>query len=403
MRGALAGTRVVEWSAGRPGAYAGKLLRGLGADVVLLESPGARERAFTPGPVPAAAAQLDARIRFLHGGKQSVLFDPADAASRESALALIGAADILVMDQELRDAEAAGMSPEALHERFPNLVIVAITLAGLQGEARYWRYSDLIAQSIGGIAYATPSRVPDPAQYPPLKPGGYQADYTCGLHAASGALLGLQLRRRTNTGQVIDVSAQAMIASFVRMDMAYRTYAGVDGLNISSMDRTAPNGKFSTVWGLVPCKDGYWAFQASEQYQWAGLMRVMGNPEWAAAPHLQDPLERFLYWDDEIEPRVVAWSMTQTKLDVFHAAQANDVPVFPCLTVEELLVDEQQVARGFFVELPAGDSHNVVKVPGAVVHLEKTPWQPSFEPPAVGQHTAEAAARWGLVAGEVRA
>ena len=379
---------MVEWSAGRPAAYAGKLLRGLGAEVVILEQPGGRERAFSPGPVPKAEAQTEARVRFLHGGKRSAAFDPASEADRAFAFGLLARADILVMDQHLPAADAVGLSPEQIAGRFPNLIVVAISLAGLRGEARAWRYSDLAALAIGGISYSTPARVPDPERYPPLKIGGYQADYTCGLHAASAALLGLQLRRRTGTGQVIDISAQAIFASYIRMDIAYRTYGGTDALNVSGKNRQSPNGKFSTVWGLVPCRDGYFAFQASEQYQWDGFMKVMGDPEWAKDPRYADPIERFQLWD-ELEPFVLAWAAEHDKAEVFHAAQANHVPVFPCYTIEELLDDEQQKARGFFVELPDAGSHELVKVPGAVVHLEKTPWQPSFGPPAAGEHTAE--------------
>jgi crotonobetainyl-CoA:carnitine CoA-transferase CaiB-like acyl-CoA transferase len=388
LEGALAGTRVVEWSAGRPAAYAGKLLRGLGAEVTLLERPGTRERAFDPGPVERAHEQLEARIRFLHGGKRSVEFDPADAASRDLAFGLLSTADILVMDQHLPTTDALGLAPEPLGARFPQLVLVSISLGGLGARARAWRHSDLVAHAVGGTARSTPSRVPDVERYPPLKSGGYQADYACGLHAASAALLGLQLRRRTGAGQVIDVSAQAVFASYVRMDIAYRTYGGADALNISGASRQSPNGRFSTIWGLVPCSDGYFAFQASEQYQWEGLMRVMGDPDWAKDPRFADPMDRVVYWD-EIEPHFAGWCLGRTKSEIFHAAQAEHVPVFPCYTVEELLQDEQQRARAFFVDLPLEGGHQLVKVPGAVVQLEKTPWQPSFEPPTVGQHTGE--------------
>ena len=55
-------------------------------------------------------------------------------------------------------------------------------------------------------------------------------------------------------------------------------------------------------------------------------MRIMGDPEWSQDPRFSDPLERFQYWDDEIEPRVIEWSRTQNKLDIFHAAVAGDPP-----------------------------------------------------------------------------
>jgi formyl-CoA transferase len=297
-------------------------------------------------------------------------------------------ADILVMDQHLPAAKQAGMSPEELQKQFPRLIIVSISLAGPGESARNLRYSDLVAHAISGIAFGTPSRVPDIETHPPLKPGGYQADYSCGLHAAIAALLGLQLRRRTDTGQLVHISALEMLASYMRIDIAYLTYGAATAATASGGDRQSPTGRFSTIWGLVPCKDGYYAFQASEQYQWASLMKTMGDPEWAKDPRYADPTNRTLLWD-EIEPHVVEWSMAHSKADIFHTAQANHVPVFPCYTVEELINDRQQSARAFFTSLPDGEMDNLVRVPGAIVHLERTPWRPSFEPPAYGEHTAE--------------
>jgi crotonobetainyl-CoA:carnitine CoA-transferase CaiB-like acyl-CoA transferase len=386
---ALAGSIVLEWASGRAGAYAGRLLRGLGAGVVLLERDEASRRAaLHPEPGPAGARKLDALIQFLHGGKKSVALDPVAPGARERLLHLGARADVLLVDRPLAELDAAGLSPERIAEGCPQLVVVAVTLAGLHPGARNLRHADLVAHAIGGIAYGTPARVPDPATYPPIKPGGYQADYTAGLVAACNALLGLQLRRRTGRGQLFDVAAQAIMASYMRMDIAFRTYNGGESSNISSATRLAPEGRGSTLWGLVPCKDGYWAFQATEQYQWEGLMRTMGDPEWARDPRFQDPFERLARWE-EIEPHFLEWSREHTKDEVFHAGQVNHVPVFPCYTVEELLRDPQQQAGSFFVELPRDGLDAVVRVPGAIVHFDRTPWRFAPGVPAAGEHTDE--------------
>jgi len=181
----------------------------------------------------------------------------------------------------------------------------------------------------------------------------------------------------------------------VRMDIAYRTYDAGDSLNISGPSRQSPTGRGSVLWGLVPCKDGYYAFQASEQYQWEGLMRAMGDPAWSREPRFQDPFDRTTYWD-EIEPHFVGWSREHTRAEIFHTAQAQHVPVFPCYTVAELIDDAQQQARGYFVELPIGDGERLIKVPGALIHLVQTPWQHDPQPPAVGADTAALLApyRW---------
>ncbi|MCC7365695.1 MAG: CoA transferase [Dehalococcoidia bacterium] len=385
-RRALDGTRVVEWGSGRALAYAGRQLADHGAGVVLIERDAASRTApIAPPPGASHDCELEARVRWLHGGKRSATCDPRDPAQREQLLALFGRADVLLLEGNIAELDALGLSPESLSERFPALVVVPITLAGL-GSGRSLRSSDLVATAMSGLAFYTGATVPTLEDNPPLRPGGYQAEYTAGLAAATGALVGLQLRRRSGRGSLVDTSLQASLASFMRMTVAYRLYEGADVMGLGIFDRLAPTGKRSTLWGMVPCKDGYFAFQASEQWQWDGLMDMMGDPEWAKAPEFELPIDRTIRWA-EIEPHFVGWCLEHTKKEIFHEAQARHVPVFPCYDVAELIADEQQQARAYFVDLPV-DGH-LVKVPGAVLHLDKTPWIHDNEPPAPGQHTAE--------------
>lgn len=385
--GALTGLTVAEWGRGRAAAYTGRLLCGHGARVILVE-PGEdqREQAVPVGPEPAADCQLDARIRFLHGGKQSVQLDPFAADQREPFFRILETVDILLLEQSLDALDAAGLSPEALSERFPALVVVAVSLAGLTPDARSLRGGDLIAHAMSGVAFATGGIV-ESLETPPIRPGGYQAEYTTGMAAASAALLGVRMRRRTGRGGLFDTSMQATLASFMRMNVAYRLYEASDSMGLGFYSRLAKGSTRATLWNLVPCKDGYFAFQASEQWQWDGLMKMMGYPAWSKLPEFAEPLDRAARWD-EIEPHFVGWCLEHTKTEIFHTAQANHVPVFPCYNVEELNHDAQFEARGFLVELPEGPGHQLVRVPGAVLHMEKTPWSHDGEPPAVGQHTA---------------
>ena len=80
-RPALEGTTVLELSSGIPGAYCGRLLAMLGADVVKVESP------TRPDEARAAGTGGD---RFLHAQKRSLALDvatPAGAALLERLLA----------------------------------------------------------------------------------------------------------------------------------------------------------------------------------------------------------------------------------------------------------------------------------------------------------------------------
>src|SRR5262245_39534491 len=79
----LAGTRIVESAASLAATYAGFLLAELGADVVRIETPGARS---TPGE------------HVLRRGKRSILLGDADASCRE---ALGAATNVLLHDEDI--------------------------------------------------------------------------------------------------------------------------------------------------------------------------------------------------------------------------------------------------------------------------------------------------------------
>lgn len=82
MAGALAGIRVVECAEGVAGPYCGKLLAGLGADVLKLESP-ARDWTRREGPFPGDIPHAEKSGLFLHlnSGKRSAIAERGPAPS----------------------------------------------------------------------------------------------------------------------------------------------------------------------------------------------------------------------------------------------------------------------------------------------------------------------------------
>ena len=77
MAGPLTGIRVVELATGVAGPYCGRLLAGLGAEVIKVESPGG-DASRLAGPFPGDLPHLERSGLFLHlnTGKRS--FVPAD-------------------------------------------------------------------------------------------------------------------------------------------------------------------------------------------------------------------------------------------------------------------------------------------------------------------------------------
>ena len=385
MPDALAHLTVLELCSTVAGGYAGKCLADLGADVIKIEPP-------TGDPVRALGPFLDDRegpltgIPFVFGNtsKRSVVIDVARPEGAALVRDLARAADLLIEDGAPGALDALGLGVDTLRAAHPGLIVVSITPYGQTGPRRAWRGTDLTTHAVSGIAMTTPLKVGDSNTVPPLRPGGRHADYVSGMAGAALALVAVHGRRRSGRGTHVDLSMQETLASFTRMDVAFRTYdpGNVTGM-LTGVD--SRHGEAQSLWGLVPCKDGSFAFQASEDYQWKGFMRALGSPAWAERPEFQDPYERGRRWN-EIHPLLCESTMRMTKAEIYHTAQAEHVPVFPCYTTAEAYHDEQIESREFFVTVQRPET-GPVEMPGPPVRHERTPVRYRRPWPAIGEHT----------------
>ena len=117
-RGPLAGLRVVEFAGLGPAPFACMLLADMGADVVLVDRPGAR----TSDP-----------LQIVNRGRTVVAADLKAPADKEQVLALLDAADVLVEGFRPGVMERLGLGPEVVLARNPKLVYGRMTGWGQEG------------------------------------------------------------------------------------------------------------------------------------------------------------------------------------------------------------------------------------------------------------------------------
>src|SRR5579859_1727960 len=100
MAEALQGIRVLEWCDTTAGAFCGKLLADLGAEVIKVEAPGGdpsrRDGPFPPGMV---SDETSGRFLYLNTGKRSVALDTASADGRGRMRDLVLQADVVIDDE----------------------------------------------------------------------------------------------------------------------------------------------------------------------------------------------------------------------------------------------------------------------------------------------------------------
>ena len=315
-------------------AFAGRLLVQLGATVELLEPP--------------AGSALRSLPPFVDGESTTFAYLAAGMGARAipetPAPADLAALEILVHDRpELPAGWDEAIEAAPLPER--GRAVVACTPYGQSGPKRDWQGTELTLFQGGGEGYLQPSGLgyEEFPERPPIGVGRYVGSYQGGSTAALAALAGLRSSRAAGRTERIDLSVQDAQLSL--------NYLAVSRHADGVFERRSNRG-FS-YGGIVRCANGYAEILPIEQHHWDSLRELMGDPEWARAPELEDAVERG-HRGDEINAHLRAWAAERRVEEVVARAAETGVPCGPYLAPEQLPDDQQFRARGFFLNDGAG-------------------------------------------------
>src|SRR5947209_3675298 len=218
----LAHLRVVDLTDLR-GAFAGRLLADLGADVVKVEPPRGDPGRLVP-PFAGGVAAPDRSLPFLYrnANKRGAVLDLHDADGWHRFCALCEQADILIENLGPEGERRHGLTPAEVEERHPRLVHVALADFGLTGPRAGWRLEALPAFAASGALHA--SGFPD---RPPCWLPGYAA-HDCGAtFAVAGALAAVLVRARSGAGQLFRLMNGDVVRAVAQEALAGRPRAEV--------------------------------------------------------------------------------------------------------------------------------------------------------------------------------
>jgi len=139
----------------------------------------------------------------------------------------------------------------------------------------------------------------------------------------------------------------------------------------------------------VPCADGYVELLTLEQRQWDGLVRLLGDPEWALDPALADGLERSRR-GPEINRHIRQWAITRKVDDIVREGQKLSVPLAKYYTPAEVLRDPHEAVRQLFQPV-AIDGVGALPMLVSPLHFDGAPLSLRAGPPALGEMNLEAA------------
>lgn len=218
-------------------------LADLGARVIKVERPGSGD--FARG-YDERARGLSSHFVWTNRSKESLTLNVKHGSAPGILERLLAKADVLVQNLAPGAAERLGLSFDALHPRFPKLIVCDISGYGDDGPYRDKKAYDLLIQSESGFLSVTGSRDE------PAKAGCSIADIAAGMYAYSNILAALLQRGRTGLGRRIQVS---MLESMVEW-MGYPMYYSFDGASPPGRNGAAhatiyPYGPFAAGDGKI--------------------------------------------------------------------------------------------------------------------------------------------------------
>ncbi|OPG72049.1 CoA transferase [Pseudomonas ogarae] len=264
----LDGITVISFEHAIAAPFCTRQLADLGARVIKIERPqvGDFARAYD-----TRANGLSSHFVWTNRSKESLALDAKKPGSDAIVKSLLAKADVLVQNLAPGAAARMGLSFEALHQRFPKLIVCDISGYGEGGPYEQKKAYDLLIQSEGGFLSVTGGAGEDEI----AKAGCSIADIAAGMYAYTGVLSALHLRNKTGLGSRVDVS---MLESLVEW-MGYPLYYSYN--NAPPPPRAGASHSTIYPYGPFPASAGETVMLGLQnEREWSLFCEiVLGKPE----------------------------------------------------------------------------------------------------------------------------
>lgn len=370
---ALDGMRVLDLTQYEAGTTCTQYLAWFGADIVKVEPLGGDPGRATEGPGRDSLYFLT----FNHN-KRSVVLNLASEEGRQLFVEMLPRFDAVVENFSLGTMEKLGLGYEVLRARHPGIIYATLKGFGTHGPYAQFKSFDWVAQAAGGAFSVTGYE-----DGPPMKPGATYGDTGTGVHAALGILAAYIQRQRTGEGQMVELSMQEVIATFMRQQLSIRER------------RPGPVPRRGNKLGLpptdlYPCAPGGtndWAFlMPVTNRMFDSLMVAIGCPELCSDERFCTIAAR-LEHGPELYEIIAGWTRERSKWEVMEQLGASGVPCSAVYDSDDIFHDRHLAARGQIAEY----EHPVrgrVKMQAPPIHLGAS--HVELRPaPLHGEHTAE--------------
>ena len=362
---ALHGLRVIDLSRVLAGPFCGMILADMGAEVIKVESPeGDDSRRFGPD-VDGDSGYY----RLFNRSKYGVTLDLKSEADRDTLIAMIRGADVLIENFRPGVMERLQIPIGLLREINPRLIALSITGFGQDGPLSQSPAYDLVAQAMSGLMSVTGWSADAPTRV-----GISLGDLIPGLYGAIGVLGAVQERTRTGRGQHIDLSMLDSLVSVLES-------VGMRALHEPETPVAVGNDHALTVpFSTYDAADGPVVVAVSNDRLFERLAAALQRPDWLEDPRFRDYDSRFAH-RTEMREAISGALACSSAVEAEAVLAAHGVPTARVLDVREALTSEHARARGL-VAVEA-DGFRTLASP-----LKLTGMRAPAPAPRLGEHNA---------------
>lgn len=370
----LEGIRILDFTQFFSGPIATLLLSDYGAEVIKLENPpGGDSTRYGNVMRGEGSSHYATRNR----GKKSVAINMKDPAQKDLFLKLVKTADAVIENFKPGTMEKFGVTYELLEKINPKIVYTRISGYGQEGPYASHAAYDATVQAESGVMSITGQ-----PGGKPTKCGGSIADYSGGLIACIGTLIGIVDAQRNGHGRMVDVSMMdSLLLLEENMLSSYLITGKLPKPNGNRYPAASPIGDFM-------CKDGVpIMLNIATDAQFRSFAEVLGQPQWLENPDFATMASRADHYT-EVEAEVNRVFAEMTSQEVAEKLQSKKL-VYGSINNFEAVVNHPQVAyRKTFVNANYPDGTSF-KVPGNPMLMSGMERESEYETAPMGYNTYE--------------
>jgi crotonobetainyl-CoA:carnitine CoA-transferase CaiB-like acyl-CoA transferase len=256
--GPLNGIRVLEICAGLAGPSAGRMLGGLGADVIKVEAVSTGD--FTRKVVPWV-------FRSHNRDKRSVAVDLTTDRGRDIVRKLAAGSDVLLQSQRPGFLAEMGLGRDVIADLNPRLIYASLTGFGSTGPDSRRRGVDMLVQAETGMGFAQSGLIGNLSFI----------DAAAGLSLVTGILAALRERDNGGTVRNVDVSLVDTALYLQAAPFAEFSATGV------AIDQVSYWERYATV-GVFQAGDGPMYLGAYWDRDWEAICDLIGRHDLLTEP-----------------------------------------------------------------------------------------------------------------------